>query len=140
MIGALLAYLDVERVGRVVTSPSDVELEPESITQPDIFVMQMDEVRRVLRKGLPIRNLMLAVEVLSPSSGRHDRIRKRPLYQRHIAQYWIVDLAARLFERWTPADTRPELITERLSWHPAGATTELELELPAFFEAVFSAD
>ena len=32
LIGALLAYLRVERVGHVTTSPSDVELEPEFIT------------------------------------------------------------------------------------------------------------
>jgi Uma2 family endonuclease len=140
LIVALDAYLAREPVGRVIPSPSDVELEPDSITQPDIFVMPMDEVRRVLRQGLPIRKLMLAVEVLSPSSGRHDRVRKRPLYQRHIAEYWIVDLDARLFERWTPADTRPELITEALSWHPAGAVTAFTLDLPTFFESVFSTD
>jgi Uma2 family endonuclease len=79
LIVALETYLTREPIGRVIPSPSDVEVEPESITQPDIFVMPMDEVRRVLREGLPIRNLMLAIEVLSPSSGRHDRVRKRPL-------------------------------------------------------------
>jgi Uma2 family endonuclease len=140
LIGALLAYLDLERVGRVVTSPSDVELEPETITQPDIFVVPTHENRRVMHEGLPVRELLLAVEVLSPSSGRHDRVRKRPLYQRHVSEYWIVDLDARLVERWTPVDTRPELITEALSWHPDGATTALTLDLTAFFDSVFNID
>ena len=139
LVVALAAYLRVERVGHVITSPSDVELEPEFLTQPDIFVVPMDEWRRVTREGLPIRELLLAVEILSPSSGRHDRVRKRPLYQRHVPDYWIVDLDARLFERWAPSDTRPELFTETLVWPPSGATTPFALDVPACFASVFEA-
>src|SRR5574338_925716 len=101
---ALAAYLRVERVGHVITSPSDVELEPEFVTQPDEFVVPTAEWKRVVTEGLPVRALLLAVEVLSPSSSRHDRVRKRPLYQRHVPDYWIVDLDSRLFERWGPHD------------------------------------
>ncbi len=130
-------YLQAERVGHVITSPSDVELEPDFITQPDIFVVPMTEWRRAAAEGLPIRELLLAVEVLSPSSSRHDRVRKRPLYQRHVPDYWIVDLDARLFERWTPPDDRPELLTETLVRHPAGATNPFTLEIPSFFTSIF---
>lgn len=140
LLVALVRYLDEQHVGEATTSPSDVELEPESVTQPDIFVIPIREVRRVMREGLPIRELLLAVEVLSPSSGRHDRVRKRPLYQRHVPDYWIVDLDARLVEHWTPTHDRPEVITETLSWHPPGATTAFTLDLPAFFDSVFSTD
>lgn len=130
-------YLQTERVGHVITSPSDVELEPEFITQPDIFIIPTAEWRRVAADGLPVRELSLAVEVLSPSSSRHDRVRKRPLYQRHVPDYWIVDLDARLVERWAPADERPELLTERLTWHPVGAMTPVTIDLPPFFASVF---
>ena len=140
LLVALHRYLQTERVGEAITSPSDVELEPEFITQPDILVVPNDEARRVLASGWPVARLLLAVEVLSPSSSRHDRVRKRPLYQRHVPSYWIVDLDARLIERWTPADERPELLTETLSWHPEGATTAFSLDLPAFFESVFATD
>ena len=131
------AYLQTERVGQVITSPSDVELEPEFINQPDIFVIPTTEWRRVTADGLPVRELLLAVEVLSPSSSRHDRVRKRPLYQRHVPDYWIVDLDARLFERWAPADERPELLTETLMWHPAGATASFMMDVPQFFASIF---
>jgi len=124
----------------VITSPSDVELEPEFIAQPDIFVVPRGEGRRVMTEGLPVRALTVAIEVLSPSSSRHDRVRKRPLYQRHVPDYWIVDLDARLIERWTPTDDRPELVTQTLSWHPTGATTAFALDLPRFFESVFATD
>ena len=140
LITALIAYLDRERVGVVISSPSDVELEPEFITQPDILGVPAAEWRRVMSAGLPIRALMLAVEVLSPSSGRHDRVKKRPHYQRHLPEYWIVDLDARLVERWTPGDERPEHLTKTLSWHPAGAATAFTLDLPAYFQSVFAID
>ncbi len=137
LVVALAAYLRVERVGHVITSPSDVELEPEFITQPDIFVVPMAEWRRVASGSLPIRELLLAIEVLSPSSSRHDRVRKRPLYQRHVPDYCIVDLDARLVEHWTPTDDRPELLTETLVWHPTGAATPFTLDLQAFFALIF---
>jgi Uma2 family endonuclease len=139
LIVALAAYLGVERVGRVIPSPSDVELEPELITQPDVLVVPIEEWRRVAPEGLPIGALLLAVEVLSPSSSRHDRVRKRPHYQRHVPDYWIIDLDARLVERWGPADARPELVTDTLSWQPAGATRPFTLNLAPFFASVFEA-
>jgi Uma2 family endonuclease len=137
LVVALAAYLRVERVGHVMASPSDVELEPEFITQPDVFVVPMAAWRRVANEGVPIRELLLAIEILSPSSSRHDRVRKRPLYQRHVPDYWIVDLDARLFERWAPGDDRPELVTDTLVWHPAGAATPFTLDVPTFFALVF---
>jgi len=94
----------------------------------------------VMRDGLPIKELLLAIEVLSPTSARHDRVRKRPHYQRHVPVYWIVDLDARLVEQWAPADERPALMTKTLSWHPTGAATAFTLDLPAFFESVFRTD
>src|SRR2546430_1846985 len=44
---ALRTYLTSERVGHALFSPSDVELEPEFLTQPDLFVMPLDERKRV---------------------------------------------------------------------------------------------
>jgi Uma2 family endonuclease len=140
LLVALIAYLDRERVGVAITSPSDVELEPEFIAQPDVFVVPMMEWGRVMRDGPPIHSLLLAVEVLSPSSSRHDRVRKRPLYQRHVPDYWIVDPDARLSERWAASDDRPELITEVLTWHPAGASAPFSLELGPFFETVYATE
>lgn len=44
-----------------------------------------------------------------------------------------MDLDARLVERWRAGNTRPEVLTERLDWHPAGAPEPLVLELPDRF-------
>lgn len=132
----LSAYLEREPVGLPLFSPSDVELEDEDVRQPDGFVIPTDEWRRVLRDGNPVRKLSLAIEVVSPSSGRFDRVTKRPGYQRHVAAYWIVDIDARLVERWLPGDNRPEILADKLEWHPEGARTAMELDLPAFFARV----
>jgi Uma2 family endonuclease len=75
--------------------------------------------------------------VLSPSTARYDRIVKRGRYQRHGVEYWIVDLDARLLERWTPESERPEILTESVTWLPVGAASALTLRLtPLFVEAV----
>lgn len=136
LIEALADYLRREAAGDVLTSPSDVELEPEDVRQPDVFVVPKEEMQRVLREDNPVRRLSLAVEVLSPSSGRHDRVTKRPGYQRHVGEYWIVDVDARVFERWRSPDERPEILSEALTWHPVGARSPFELGLPTFFAEV----
>ena len=137
LVIALGEYLRRERVGMVLTSPFDVELEPDSLVQPDAFVVPLHERRRIVTE-MPARELLLAIETLSPSSGRYDRVTKRPVYQRHVPEYWILDLDARLVERWRPGDERPEILTELLEWHPQGATESFRLELPGFFAEVFA--
>ena len=132
---ALSEYLKRQPVGEASTSPFDVELAPESIVQPDVFVVPTHEARR-LRTEMPARELVVAAEVLSPSSGRHDRVTKRPHYQRHVPEYWIVDLDARLFERWRPGDERPAIVTDMLEWHPTGATEPFSLDLTRYFADV----
>jgi Uma2 family endonuclease len=136
LLVALQEYLKRDRVGGVATSPFDVELAPESLVQPDVFVVPPHEARRLLTE-MPARELLVAAEVLSPSSGRHDRVTKRPHYQRHVAEYWIVDLDSRLFERWRAGDERPEIVTETLEWHPAAVTDPFKLDLIRFFAEVF---
>ena len=128
-------YLRRNTVGEVLDSPFDVELEPESIVQPDVFVVPPDEGRR-LESEMPARSLMLAIEVISPSSAFGDRGPKRELYQRHVPEYWVVDLDAALIERWRAGDERPEILRDRIEWNPVGASSGFVLELRAFFATV----
>ncbi len=137
LLVALDAYLTANRLGEVYVSPSDVELEPEFLSQPDLFVLGHAESMRVRREGFPVRALLLAIEVVSPSSGRHDRVRKRPKYQRHAEEYWIVDPDARLFERWRPGDARPEISVDRFEWLPSEHVPEFMLDVERFFAGVF---
>jgi Uma2 family endonuclease len=134
---ALRVYLGDQGPARVLVSPSDVELEPEFLSQPDVFVIRNEERERAkaARDGT-WRALLLAVEVVSPSSSRHDRVRKRPKYQKHVPEYWIVDLDARLVERWRAGDSRPDILTDRIEWSVAGFPEPFVLELPQYFGRV----
>lgn len=120
-------------LGSAFMSPADIGLEPESVVQPDVFVVPAGG-EPLTTSWRAVRSLLLAVEVLSPGSVRADRGRKRRFYQRvGVAEYWIVDLDARVVERWRPADERPEILDERLDWHPAGAPEPLVIDLAALF-------
>ena len=88
----------------------------------------------MIRKPEDLQTLILAIEVLSPSTARTDRGRKREFSHRAgVHEYWIVDHAARVVERWRPTDSRPEILSGTLTWHPEGATASLEIDLPALF-------
>lgn len=134
---ALHAFLQVTRMGEVYFSPSDVELEPEFVTQPDVFVLSRAESARVRKEGFPVYDVLLAAEVVSPSSGRHDRVRKRPKYQKHTPEYWILDPDARLFERWRAGDERPEISVDQFVWLPSADAPAFTLDIEAFFADVF---
>ena len=135
-------YVDGERVGLTLTSPADLELEAGSITQPDIFVVPSAHARHEvpLREWNQVRALLLAVEVVSPSSVRTDRGTKREFFQRvGVPDYWVVDLDARVVERWHPTGTAPDVSSDVLEWNPDGATKPLSLDLAAFFANVLGA-
>lgn len=81
-----------------------------------------------------LRRPRLVVEVLSPSTARHDRFTKRAEYQRRgVPLYWIVDPDQQQAEVWTPADHFPTVERERLVWEPEGAAAPFTLLLAELF-------
>jgi Uma2 family endonuclease len=132
------AYVRANALGELFTSPLDVRLEPSLVLQPDLLVVPPGAIRR--RSDI-VRHLLLAVEIVSPSSARHDRVTKRPRYQRNrVPDYWIVDEMSQTIERWTPDDERPELLSEKLVWHPAGAAEAFVLDIVEFFAGLAPED
>lgn len=110
----------------------DIVLGPRTVVEPDLFVIPKPSSMDVHWRdvGTPV----LAVEVLSPGTASRDRGIKRRLYQEAgVPEYWIVDLDARLVERWLPDDKRPEILTERIAWQVEGTAAPFELDLAAFF-------
>ncbi len=129
----LRPYVKAHVLGRVMHSPADLEFDPHTLMQPDLFVTTKRRVQS-WADALPLR---LAVEVLSPSTAPADRTAKRRRLQRaRVAEYWIVDLDARLVERWKPGDQRPEVAAETFEWRPEPSVPPLSLNLPAFFREV----
>src|SRR4051812_24808604 len=90
LIRRLLDYLAPHGFADVLTSPADVELEEESILQPDVFVFPRINPGIERPAWTEITSLFLAIEVISPSSVHADRVVKRDQYMRMaVDEYWV---------------------------------------------------
>ena len=136
LLMAVRAWLERNPVGLAIGSRSDLSWGLRDVLiSPDLFVVPLAEARALDWQAL--RTVLLAAEVLSPSSHRADRFTKRRLYQeRGVPLYWVVDPDAHLVEVWSPFDDFPTLERGTLIWHPAGAAEPFLMPLSELFRAV----
>jgi Uma2 family endonuclease len=119
LFAAIHAYLQREPVGRAFFAPADLSWAPDLLVQPDLFVVPPEQAG--ITAWAHVSRLLLAVEVVSPSTRRADRFTKRRLYQAQgVPLYWVIDPDRRLAEVWTPEARFPVTVTDRLEWRPAG--------------------
>lgn len=104
-------YEQIEESGRgeVFNAPTDVQLTDHDIVQPDLIIV-MHERRSIITpsriKGVP----NLIVEVLSPTTKRHDCVLKKALHERvGVPEYWIVQTVDRAVEQFVLQDGRYRL-------------------------------
>jgi Uma2 family endonuclease len=131
----LLAYLRRSGVGHPVVSPADVRREDRrrNRVQPDIFVVRVTSGKRP-SYPFDLSDLLLAIEVESPSNPRYDYQTKRTLYlTAGVPEYWVVSPNARTISRWQHAGDPGEILSHRVVWHPDGMDSALTIDLPAFF-------
>lgn len=127
-------FLHDRNFGQLIIAPADIDLAPASITQPDLFVVPPAHVA-----GASGVDVLLAVEVISPSSARIDRGIKRDFYLANgVAEYWVVDGDARTVECYRPTAAFATVHHDRLVWHPADAAP-LTIDLLALFARVHEA-
>ncbi len=121
VFNALYNHVREHGGGRVFVAALDVLLSEHDIVQPDVvFVAEqsLDVITEAHIRGSPT----MAVEVVS--DPRHDRVRKRRLYeQARIPIYWIVDPDADRVEVYR-ADARGRYGKPTL--YEVGDTLELE--------------
>lgn len=132
-------YLREEPIGVAFVSPADLELRPGTITQPDVFIVPVGSVGTTAGEDQwsDVRSLLLAIEVISPSSIRTDRVTKREYYMdAGVPDYFIVALSARIVEWWSPDCETPRVLRDRLVWHPDGAEQPLTVSLPNLFDEI----
>jgi Uma2 family endonuclease len=135
LLTALRAYVDREAMGVVLASPADISWGRDILVQPDLFVVPVEEAR--LQDWSEIRHLLLAVEILSPSSTRADRFTKRRLYQeRDVPAYWVVDGDTHVVEMWRPDVELPVIERDRLTWQPSGAVRPFIMDLSTLFRPI----
>ena len=84
-------FWEVDPKGEIFNAPLDVTFGDITVVQPDVFYVSGKQkiiVKEARIDGPPT----LVVEVLSPSSGRKDRLQKMRIYQKaQVQHYWIVD-------------------------------------------------
>lgn len=124
-------------IGVAMISPADLELQPGTITQPDVFVVPRGISQATGRaEWSEITALLLAVEVLSESTVRTDRVMKRDFYlANRVEEYWVVDTDARVIERWRPAQVTPELVRDSFAWQPRDGEP-LVIEVASLFDRI----
>lgn len=113
-------------------SPYDVD----TLVEPDITVVcDPDKLDDAGCKGAPD----LIVEILSPSTQRHDRLVKYDLYQRAgVREYWVVDPASRTVSVHTLEDGgyhSPTVYTAGASV-PVGVLEDCRIDLGAVFSGI----
>jgi Uma2 family endonuclease len=140
VVGALQArlhqYLRPSTIARVLHSPADVRRPDRrrNRVQPDVFVVRLTDQKRP-PYPFDLADLLLALEVESPSDPAYDYQTKRELYlSSGVPEYWIVSPTARTFACWGASKDSAELLTTRLEWQPAGMTVPLIIDLPEFFD------
>jgi Uma2 family endonuclease len=125
-------YLERFPFGHLVMSPADVRWGQDTGIQPDLFVVPKAVARTM--DWRQIRELLLVIEVLSPSTRRADRFTKRRRYQNAgVPVYWIVDPEAQAIEVWTPEATFPTVEKATVVWAPAEAEEALQIDIPELF-------
>ncbi|QJD86939.1 Uma2 family endonuclease [Cohnella herbarum] len=85
--------------GTIVVAPMDVHLDEDNIVQPDLIYVsnENESILKTRIEGVPD----LLVEILSPSTGEHDKVRKKALYERFgVREYWIVDSHHRTIDQF----------------------------------------
>jgi Uma2 family endonuclease len=132
----LAPYVERHAIGELVIAPADITFSRQRGVQPDLFVAPLVNGRRP-KELVEIRDLVLAVEVLSPSSVRADRVEKRAMYRdQGVAEYWVIDLDTRAVERSTPAGKGVEIESALLEWQPGAAPAPLIIDLKRHFDEV----
>ena len=125
LVRLLDPFVREHRIGELVLSPADVELDAWTLVQPDLFVE--DDGR-----------LLLAIEVISPSSAMptvtSSAAATRPRASRSTGSS-IPD--ARRIERWRPGADAPDIVTGPMTWQPVAHGPSLTLDLLALFDDVW---
>lgn len=98
LAGALFVGLKAHLQGKpcqVFIAPLDVRLSAHDQVQPDLVVCDPQQIKATHIAGPPA----LVIEVLSPATLHHDRLRKLHLYARHgVREYWLVTTFPGLIE------------------------------------------
>lgn len=94
----LFAAVELGGHGQVFVAPFDVELSPGTVVQPDVVVLLNENSEKYVVSRI-IGGPDLVIEIISPGTAHHDRLRKYNVYARAgVKEYWIVEPTRRTVE------------------------------------------
>lgn len=121
----------------LLAAPTDVRASYRTQVQPDLLVLPRHFEGRTATRWEQMSRLVLAVEILSPSTSRLDLLLKRKLYlSQGVAEYWIVDVDARTISVWSAGQLAARVEGNMLVWQPVVGREALGIDLGALFSAV----
>ena len=122
----------VERLGLGLVIPDvDLLFQTGQFLRPDLLVAPRDRDGGITNRGIETAPL-LVVEILSPTSGAIDRVKKPARYGDFgIPEYWVLDPEERCAWVWRFAEgsIAPERVSGMLEWRPAGSGEPLQIDL-----------
>ncbi|MEW6698627.1 MAG: Uma2 family endonuclease, partial [Bacillota bacterium] len=137
LAGLLEGFVYENKLGEVFVAPTDIVFDDRNVLQPDILYIAQERlsiIKDVNIQGPPD----LAVEVLSPSTARRDRLEKSRLYLIHgVKEYWLVDPEDRIVEVLTAVDKGWQIkIFGDYEVLTSSILTELQIDLKRVFENI----
>lgn len=119
-------------------APSAVRFSQRREVQPDIYARPRTPDGKRAERFADVGVVLLAVEILSPSTQRTDRSKKRVLYQQeNVRDYWIADTTTRVIEQWTPESTEAAVQSRELIWQPVAEHPPLVIDVAQYFRDVW---
>lgn len=131
-------YVQRHRLGLVIPDV-DLLFQSGQFLRPDLLVVPEAGRAEITNRGVETAP-MLVVEILSPTSGAIDRVKKPSRYGHFgVPEYWVLDPEERCAWVWRFAAgaSEPEHVAERLEWRPSGASEPLEIELEELLEPLW---
>ena len=127
---ALTPYVGAQGLGLVYRPRAVLRFE-DSEVEPDLMVRQPSPRKHTAWEHAP--RPILIVEVFSDSTRRRDLTDKRQLYaDADIDEYWMVDPDRRIVTIVRP-DQADQMVSDLLTWSPAGTSAPLEIALDELF-------
>lgn len=78
-------------IGKVFSAPYDVILSPSNVVEPDVIFISNENSDIITEDNIQ-GSPDLLVEIVSPSTERNDREKKKAVYEKFgVKEYWIVD-------------------------------------------------
>ncbi|MCU0646499.1 MAG: Uma2 family endonuclease [Gemmatimonadaceae bacterium] len=120
--------------GWAVRGPGGVEMSRTSWLMPDValYPMPLHETADWSRIPPPT----LVIEILSRSTRKRDRHRKRPAYLAFgVREVWTIDARHRLIEQWSATSEFPVAVDRSFTWGPDPTLPPIVFDFDLIFGA-----